>query len=83
MLQVDFTFTKKIRDIWKSQGKLREDTLSSGSIASKRTYKEYEVLSNTSICKLVNLLVLRAKDSLELIPIGRHVEAKMNIMGKY
>ncbi|EFN87531.1 cytochrome b5 reductase 4 isoform X2 [Harpegnathos saltator] len=79
-MQVDFTFTKRIREVWKSQGKLREDTLSRGSV-NKRTYKEYEVLSNTSICKLVNLLVLRAKDSLELIPIGRHIEVKMNIMG--
>lgn len=53
------------------------------SITNKRTYKEYEVLSNTSLCKLVHLLVLRAKDSLELIPIGRHVEVKMNVMGEY
>lgn len=83
MLQVDFTFTKRIQNIWKSQGKLLQNTSSRGSVANKRTYKEYEVLSNTSICRLVNLLVLRAKDSLELIPIGRHVEVKMNIMGKY
>lgn len=83
MLQVDFTFTKRNKDIWKSQGKLWKETLSVESVANKRTYKEYEVLSNTSICRLVNLLVLRARDSLELIPIGRHVEVQMNIMGKY
>lgn len=80
MLQVDFTFTKKIKDIWKSQG---NHTLSRESITNKRTYKEYQVLSNTPLCKLVNLLVLRATDFLELIPIGRHIEVKMNIMGKY
>ncbi|XP_014468819.1 PREDICTED: cytochrome b5 reductase 4 isoform X3 [Dinoponera quadriceps] len=80
-MQVDFTFTKRTKDIWKSQGELRENTLSRGSVANKRTYKEYEVLNNTPICKLVNLLILRAKDSLELIPIGRHIEVKMNIMG--
>ncbi|XP_025988239.1 cytochrome b5 reductase 4 isoform X2 [Solenopsis invicta] len=77
-MQVDFTFTKKFKDIWKSQG---NHTLSRESITNKRTYKEYEVLSNTPLCKLVNLLVLRAKDFLELIPIGRHIEVKMNVMG--
>lgn len=80
MLQVDFTFTKKIKDIWKSQG---NHTLLRESITNKRTYKEYKVLSNTPLCKIVNLLVLRATDFLELIPIGRHIEVKMNVMGKY
>lgn len=79
MLQVDFTFAKKIKDIWKSLG---SRTLSRETITNTRTYKEYEVLSNTPLCKLVNLLVLRAKDSLELIPVGRHIEVKMNVMGK-
>jgi len=80
MLQIDFTFTKKIKDIWKSQG---NHTLSRESITNKRTYKEYKVLSNTPLCNLVNLLVLRATDFLELIPIGRYIEVKMNVMGKY
>lgn len=80
MLQIDFTFTKKIKDIWKSQG---NHTLSRESITNKRTYKEYKVLSNTPLCKLVNLLVLHATDFLELIPIGRYIEVKMNVMGKY
>jgi len=51
-------------------------------MTDKRTYKEYEVLSNTPLCKLVNLLVLRTKDFLEVIPIGRHIEVKMNVMGR-
>lgn len=79
MLQVDFTFIKRVKDIWKFQG---NHTLLRESSTNKRTYKEYEVLSNTPLCKLVNLLVLRAKDFLELIPVGRHIEVKMNIMGK-
>ncbi|XP_072744852.1 cytochrome b5 reductase 4 isoform X2 [Anoplolepis gracilipes] len=78
IMQVDFTFIKKIKDIWKSQG---DHTLSRESITNKRTYREYEVLSNTPLCKLVNLLVLRATHFLELIPIGRHIEVKMNVMG--
>ncbi|KYN30574.1 Cytochrome b5 reductase 4 [Trachymyrmex septentrionalis] len=77
-MQVDFTFTKKLKDIWKSQG---NHTLSQESFTNKRTYKEYEVLSNTPLCKLIHLLVLRAKNFLEIIPVGRHIEVKMNIMG--
>ncbi|RLU26461.1 hypothetical protein DMN91_000256 [Ooceraea biroi] len=77
-MQVDFTFVKKIKDIWKSQG---NHASSRESVISKRTYKEYEVLSNTPLCKLVHLLVVRAKDFVELIPIGRHIEVKMNVMG--
>ncbi|XP_046836620.1 cytochrome b5 reductase 4 isoform X2 [Vespa crabro] len=77
-MEVDFTFRKKDKTLWKTQG---NHTLSREPITNKRTYKEYEVLSNTSLCKLVHLLVLRAKDSLELIPIGRHLEAKMKIAG--
>ncbi|KAL6448132.1 hypothetical protein ACFW04_000269 [Cataglyphis niger] len=78
IMQVDFTFTKKIKDIWKSQG---NHTLSRESCTNKRTYREYKVLSNTPLSKLVNLLVLCATDFLELIPIGRYVEVKMNVMG--
>ncbi|KYN07523.1 Cytochrome b5 reductase 4 [Cyphomyrmex costatus] len=77
-MQVDFTFTKKLKDIWKSQG---NHTLSQESITNKRTYREYEIVSNTPLCNLVHFLVLRAKDFLEIIPVGRHIEVKMNIMG--
>lgn len=48
-----------------------------------RTYKEYQVLTNIPLSKLVHLLVVRAKDFLQTVPIGRHVEAKMNVMGEY
>ncbi|XP_070156131.1 cytochrome b5 reductase 4 isoform X2 [Polyergus mexicanus] len=78
IMQIDFTFTKKIKDIWKSQG---NHTLLQESITNKRTYREYKVLSNTPLCKLVNFLVLRATDFLEVIPIGRYIEVKMNVMG--
>ncbi|KAF7380723.1 hypothetical protein HZH66_014099 [Vespula vulgaris] len=77
-MEVDFTFRKKDKTVWKTQG---SHTLSREPITNKRVYKEYEVLSNTPLCKSVNLLVLRAKDSLELIPSGRHLEAKMKIAG--
>ncbi|XP_015434776.1 PREDICTED: cytochrome b5 reductase 4 [Dufourea novaeangliae] len=77
-MEVDFTFTKKIKEIWKTQG---SHTISREPNTSSRSYKEYEVLTNTPLSKLVHFLVLRAKNSLELVPIGRHVEIKMNVMG--
>ncbi|XP_076281835.1 cytochrome b5 reductase 4 isoform X2 [Lasioglossum baleicum] len=76
--EVDFTFTKKKPELWKTQG---NHTIWREPITNHRTYKEYTVVSNTPLSKLVHLLVLRAKDSLELVPIGRHVQARMNVMG--
>nr|XP_012151041.1 PREDICTED: cytochrome b5 reductase 4 isoform X1 [Megachile rotundata]XP_012151042.1 PREDICTED: cytochrome b5 reductase 4 isoform X1 [Megachile rotundata] len=77
-MEVDFTFTKKKKEIWKSLG---SHTISRETNTSSRTYREYEVVVNMPLSKLVHLLVVRAKDYLELVPIGRHVEAKMNVMG--
>ncbi|XP_078045634.1 cytochrome b5 reductase 4 isoform X3 [Augochlora pura] len=76
--EVDFTFTKKRKELWRTQG---SHTIWRERITSNRTYKEYEVVSNTPLSKLVHLLVLRAKDSLELVPIGKHIQARMNVMG--
>ncbi|XP_029033088.1 cytochrome b5 reductase 4 isoform X1 [Osmia bicornis bicornis] len=77
-MEVDFTFTKKKKEIWKTLG---SHTISRETNTSSRIYKEYEVLANIPLSKLVHLLVVRAKDYLELVPIGRHVEAKMSVMG--
>lgn len=79
-MQVDFTLAKKKKEIWKSQG---SQTISRETNTNSRTYKEYEVLTNKPLSKLVHLLVVRAKDFLEVIPIGRHLEAKMIVMGEY
>lgn len=75
-----FTFTKRKVELWKSYGTqtvLRETNM------DNRMYTEYEVLANIPLSKLVHLLVVRAKDFLQIIPIGRHVEVKMNVMGEY
>ncbi|OAD58274.1 Cytochrome b5 reductase 4 [Eufriesea mexicana] len=77
-MEVDFTLTKKKKEIWKSQG---SQTISRETNTNSRTYKEYEVLTNKPLSKLVHLLVVRAKYFLEVIPIGRHLEAKMTVMG--
>ncbi|PBC31547.1 Cytochrome b5 reductase [Apis cerana cerana] len=77
-MEVDFTFTKQKKEIWKSQG---SQTISRETNTNSRIYKEYEVVTNKSLSKLVHLLVVRAKNFLQVVPIGRHVEAKMNVMG--
>ncbi|XP_012247295.1 cytochrome b5 reductase 4 isoform X2 [Bombus impatiens] len=78
MREMTFTFTKRKVELWKSYGTqtvLRETNM------DNRMYTEYEVLANILLSKLVHLLVVRAKDFLQIIPIGRHVEVKMNVMG--
>ncbi|XP_015600480.1 cytochrome b5 reductase 4 isoform X2 [Cephus cinctus] len=77
-MDVDFTFTKKKGATWKTYGSC---ILLSEPKTKQRSYKDYEVISNTSLCENVNLLVLRANDYLELVPVGHHVEAKMLVMG--
>ncbi|XP_076228280.1 cytochrome b5 reductase 4 isoform X2 [Nomia melanderi] len=77
-MEVDLTFTKKTKEMWKTQG---SHTIWREPNTNSRSYKEYEVVTNTPLSKLVHLLVLRAKDSLELVPIGRHLEARMKVMG--
>lgn len=34
------------------------------------------------MCEGVHLLVVRSNDYVEVLPVGRHVEAKMIVMGK-
>ncbi|XP_050472230.1 cytochrome b5 reductase 4 isoform X3 [Bombus huntii] len=78
MREMTFTFAKRRIGLWKSYGNqtiLRETNM------DDRMYTEYEVLTNKPLSKLVHLLVVRAKDFLQVIPIGRHVEVKMNVMG--
>ncbi|XP_033227137.1 cytochrome b5 reductase 4 isoform X2 [Belonocnema kinseyi] len=75
---VDFIFKKKIGSLWKSFGTRSTEYETKNK---ERSYKQYEVVSNTSLCKVVHLMVLRARDYLELVPIGRHLEVKLNVLG--
>ncbi|XP_066597171.1 cytochrome b5 reductase 4 isoform X2 [Prorops nasuta] len=77
-MEVEFTFSKKEKNLWKCHG---SHTLSKESSTESRTYREYEVVTNLNLCKLVNFLVLRSQGFLGIIPAGRHLEAKMNVMG--
>lgn len=80
LFQVNFIFTKKTGALWKSFG---TRTTEFKEKLKERLYREYEVVSNTLLCKVVHLMVLRAKDYLELVPIGRHLEAKKSVLGRF
>lgn len=80
-LQVEIVFKKKNRGIWKKYGSFSESRDKAES--TKRTYNEYEVLENTPLCKVVHLLVLRADNYMQIVPPGRHVEAKLKVLGKH
>ncbi|XP_003394638.2 cytochrome b5 reductase 4 isoform X3 [Bombus terrestris] len=76
--EITFTFMKQKQELWKSYG---EQMVCREMNRDNRTYREYQVLTNKQLSKLVHLLVVRAKDFLQIVPIGRHVEAMLNVMG--
>ncbi|KAJ8679441.1 hypothetical protein QAD02_015228 [Eretmocerus hayati] len=76
--EVQIVFKKKERGTWKSYGTSK--TTQEKTDRAKRAYNKYEVLENTPLCKTVHRLVLRSQDFMQLIPPGRHVDAKMNVM---
>ena len=80
-LQIELNFKKKNRGIWKTYGthKVSKEKLT----VEKRHYTEYEVIENTKLCKYVHFMVLKAKDYMQIIPPGRHIEVKMDVMGKF
>ncbi|XP_060811663.1 cytochrome b5 reductase 4 isoform X2 [Bombus pascuorum] len=77
-MEINFTFMKHRPDIWRSYG---NQAVYRETNTHSRIYREYEVLTNKPLSKLVHLLVVRAKDFLQIVPIGRYLEAKMNVMG--
>ncbi|XP_011304575.1 cytochrome b5 reductase 4 isoform X2 [Fopius arisanus] len=76
-MDVEFTFTKATGKLWSHYGS-RTVTIDS---KNDRCFRDWEVVSNTSLCHSVNLLVLRCSDYMELTPVGRHIEAKMSVLG--
>ncbi|XP_058799091.1 cytochrome b5 reductase 4 isoform X2 [Phymastichus coffea] len=80
--EIEISFKKKERGIWKTYGTFEESSEKLGpTAAAERTYSEYEVLENTPLCKVVHLLVLRARNFIQLVPPGRYLDAKMNVNG--
>ncbi|XP_011502582.1 PREDICTED: cytochrome b5 reductase 4 [Ceratosolen solmsi marchali] len=75
----EIVFKKKDKGIWKMQ----DISIISNEKRnlSTRMYNKYEVLENTLLCKIIHLLILRAQNYIQVIPPGRHVEVKLNIMG--
>ncbi|XP_043274618.1 cytochrome b5 reductase 4 isoform X2 [Venturia canescens] len=76
--EIEFSFTKCTGKLWNSFGS-RSVVRETKSI--ERVYKEYKVISNTELCEGVRLLVVRAEDYMEIVPVGRHVEVKLKVMG--
>ncbi|KOX68616.1 Cytochrome b5 reductase 4 [Melipona quadrifasciata] len=73
-MQVDFTFLKQEKMPWINYGiqMIMRET------STARLFREYEVVANILLSNLVHLLVLRAKDFLQIITPGRHVIVKLN-----
>ncbi|KAK0179940.1 hypothetical protein PV327_005635 [Microctonus hyperodae] len=77
-MEIDFCFTKLIGKIWKFYG---SRTIGSQIKSTERNYRQWQIVCNTMLCDNINLLVLKSKDYMEIMRIGRHVEVKMNVMG--
>lgn len=77
-MEIEFSFAKLNKKLWSSYG---SRIIVNETKCIERNYREWEVINNISLNETVNLLVLRSKDFMEILPVGRHIEAKMNIMG--
>ncbi|KOX69460.1 hypothetical protein WN51_06544, partial [Melipona quadrifasciata] len=71
-----FTFTKRERRPWMNYDfRVTNVSRTAGII---RVYTEYQVVSNEPLSNLIHLLVVRAKDFLQIVPIGRHVLVQLD-----
>ncbi|KAF3430484.1 hypothetical protein E2986_13914 [Frieseomelitta varia] len=75
-LKVEFTCAKRERRPWMNLG----HQITSGSdvnISGRlKIYREYRVIANEPLSNQVHLLIVQAKDHLQIVPIGRHVMVK-------
>lgn len=76
--EISFCFSKIIGGLWKSYG---SRVTVSNTKRFEKDYRSWEVVSNTVLCEAVHLLVLKSNNYMEIMVTGRHVEAKMNVMG--
>lgn len=79
-MEVEFLFTKIERKLWNSYG---SRTIGIEMKNYERFYRDWQVISNTSLCENVHILVLKADNYMEIIPVGRHVSIKMTIEGNW
>ena len=79
-MQVEFTLKKREKRPWMNFGQqvpCRDGTF------NIRVYREFEVVANEPLSKLIHLFVVRATDYLQIIPIGRHVLVQLVDVGEY
>ncbi|KAK0094409.1 hypothetical protein PV326_010945 [Microctonus aethiopoides] len=77
-MEIDFCFTKLTGKIWNFYG---NRTIGSQIKSTERNYRQWQIVCNTILCDNINHLVLKSKDYMEIMRIGRHVEVKMDVMG--
>ncbi|KAK9308471.1 hypothetical protein QLX08_001624 [Tetragonisca angustula] len=76
-MQMEFTFIKREKMPWMKYG-LQMITRDNSTV---RAFRDYEVVANEPLSSQVHLLVVRAKDFLQIIHPGRHVVVKLNEFG--
>ncbi|CAD1480968.1 unnamed protein product, partial [Heterotrigona itama] len=79
-MQVEFMFTKQNKMPWMDYGHQLMKKLDTSS--NQEEYEEYEIVANEPLSNLVHLLVVRARNFLQILPIGRHVMAQLKNMKK-
>ncbi|KAK1120128.1 hypothetical protein K0M31_012852 [Melipona bicolor] len=74
-MKAEFTFTKREKRPWLNYGThVLVDAMDPGL-----ELREYQVVSNERLSNLIHLLVVRPKDFLQIVPIGRHVIAQLSL----
>lgn len=78
-MQIEFCFKKQDKKLWNSYG---SRVVGTEKKEIGRIYRDWKVVSNKTLSESVNFLVLKADQYMEIVPVGRHVEVKMNVSGK-
>ncbi|KOX69472.1 Cytochrome b5 reductase 4 [Melipona quadrifasciata] len=73
-MKAEFTFTKREKRPWMNYG-FQSMGMSTGNL---RVYREYQVVSNEPLSNLIHLLVVRAKEFVQIVPIGRYVQVQLD-----
>ncbi|CAD1473023.1 unnamed protein product, partial [Heterotrigona itama] len=74
-MQVEFTFTKRDKMPWMNFG---EQVMCRHINDNIQSYREYKVVANEPLSKNVYMLILQSKEFVQILPLGRHVIAKLN-----
>ncbi|XP_043509894.1 cytochrome b5 reductase 4 isoform X2 [Frieseomelitta varia] len=76
-MEVEFTFIKRQKMPWMKYG----TQLVTKDITTDLIYRDYEVVANEPLSSRIHMLIVRAKDFLQIVHPGRHVKLKLNNFG--